>query len=69
MPTYKLEIFEPPDERLKHRREFDAANDEAAIKWADEFWNNLVADPNIKLDRYVLYEHERKRIVRERRST
>jgi hypothetical protein len=32
MQTYRLEVFEPPDERLRHRREFEAPNDAEACK-------------------------------------
>jgi hypothetical protein len=61
---YKLEVLEPPDERLRHRREFQAEDDEAAIKWADDFCDGVAADPNVRLDRYVLYDGSR--VVEER---
>lgn len=59
MPTYKLEVFEPPHERLLHRRRVQASDDEEAVRLADEFYDGLAADPNVRLDRYVLYEGDR----------
>ena len=64
MPLYRLDVLQPPDERLRHRREIQATDDAEAISRANEFYDSLAADPNIRLDRYVLYEG--KRVVRER---
>lgn len=64
MPSYRLDVLEPPDERRRHRRDFVAPNDEEAIRFADDFYDNLAADKNVRLDRYVLYEGDR--VVRER---
>ena len=62
MTTYKLEVLEPPNETLRHRREFEAPSDEDAIKWADNFYDSIAGA--VPLDRYVLYDGER--VVRER---
>ena len=58
MAMYRLEVLEPPDERLRHRREFDAPDDAKAIKHANEFYGQ-VAEGGVTLDRYVLYEGDR----------
>lgn len=67
MPEYKLDVLEPPDEQLRHRRIIQAADDDEAIRRADEFYDGIAADPHVALDRYVLYQGER--IVRERIGT
>lgn len=67
MPSYRLDVLEPPNERLRHRREFVAPNDREAVEFADKFYDDLLSDTNVKLDRYVLYEGER--VVRERVGT
>jgi hypothetical protein len=64
---YKLEVLLPPDERLGFRREIPASDDAEAIARADEFYDGLAADPNVMLDRYVLYDGQR--VVRERSGT
>lgn len=61
MPLYKLEVFEPP-ERLRHRREIQAPDDEEAIRHANEFYDNIAND--VMLGRYVLYDGDR--VVHER---
>jgi hypothetical protein len=55
MPEYKLEVLEPTDERLLHRRIIQAADDDEAIRRADEFYDGVAADPDVVLGRYVLY--------------
>ncbi len=67
MPRYKLEVFEPPNEQLRHRREIQASDDKEAIRLAGEFYDSIAADPNVRLDRYVLYDGDR--VVHERVET
>jgi hypothetical protein len=61
MRKYKLEVFEPPDERLRHRRDIHAADDEEAKRKAMEKYEQLAK--GLLLDRFVLYDA--KRVVQE----
>jgi hypothetical protein len=51
---YRLELLEPPNEKLRHRREVLARDDSEAIGQADELYGGFAKA--IRLDRYVLYE-------------
>jgi hypothetical protein len=66
MRSYKLEVLEVPDERLRHRRDIRASDDAEAIRLADEFYDSLATDAEVRLDRYVLYDGER--VVHERKN-
>jgi hypothetical protein len=57
MPTYRLEVLEPPDERLRHRREFEAPDDAEAVEYANKRYRQFAK--GVLLDRYVLYEGDR----------
>ncbi|RUV91409.1 MULTISPECIES: hypothetical protein [unclassified Mesorhizobium] len=57
MTQYRLEILEPPDERLRHRRKFEAPDDKEAIKRAHELYSRFRV--GVTLDRYVLYDGDR----------
>ena len=57
MVRYRLDVLEAPDERLRHRREFQAKGDKAAIKRAHELYDMFSV--GVELDRYVLYEGDR----------
>ena len=57
MATYRLEVLEPPYERLRHRREFQSPSDVEAIRRADELYRQFAE--GVVLDRYVLYEGSR----------
>lgn len=56
MARYRLDVLEP-NERLRHRREFEAPNDTEAIEHADELYRQFAEGES--LDRYVLYESDR----------
>ncbi len=62
MTLYRLYVFEPPDERVRHRREFEAVDDTEAVRCADELYDEFAVGAT--LDRYVLYEGDR--VVHER---
>lgn len=53
MALYRLDVLEPPDEKLRHRRKFEAVNDSEAIRRADELYDEFAV--GAMLDRYVLY--------------
>jgi hypothetical protein len=46
------------DHAFRHRCEFHAADDEAAIKHANDLYEGF-GGPGVTLDRYVLYEGDR----------
>jgi len=62
MPTYRLDVLEPPKEGLpvehyQHGQEFEAADEMAAIKVARKRCRLLTAFA--ELHRFVLFEGER----------
>lgn len=46
-----------PGERLRHRREVQKPDDEQAIAWATNFYNDIATD--VRLERFVLYDGKR----------
>lgn len=57
MTEYRLDILEPPNERLRLRRKFQASDDKEAIKRAHELYSRFRV--GVTLDRYVLYDGDR----------
>ncbi|TIO74440.1 MAG: hypothetical protein E5X74_18740 [Mesorhizobium sp.] len=57
MTQYQLDILEPPDERLRHRRKFEVRDDKEAIKRAHELYSRFRV--GVTLDRFVLYDGDR----------
>ena len=51
MPEYKLEVLEPPDERLRHRRIIQAADDD---EQSGALMNFMMALPLIRMWRWVV---------------
>lgn len=57
MPQYRLDVLEPPNERFRHRRKFQAPDDQEAIKRAHELYSQFRV--GVTLDRYVLHDGDR----------